>query len=51
MGAFASTSSAGFALGPFLGLQIRGGFGDTAMWGFLAAVSVVAALLGVVVTR
>jgi predicted MFS family arabinose efflux permease len=31
MGAFASTSSAGFALGPFLGLQIRGGFGDAAM--------------------
>jgi predicted MFS family arabinose efflux permease len=51
MGAFASTSSAGFALGPFLGLQIRGGFGDAAMWGFFAAVSVVAALLGVVATR
>jgi predicted MFS family arabinose efflux permease len=51
MGAFASTSSAGFALGPFIGLQIRGGFGDTAMWGFFAAVSVLAALLGVVATR
>jgi dipeptide/tripeptide permease len=37
MGAFASTSSAGFALGPFIGLQVRGGFGDTAMWGFFAA--------------
>jgi predicted MFS family arabinose efflux permease len=31
MGAFASTSSAGFALGPFIGLQIRGEYGDTAM--------------------
>ena len=51
MGAFASTSSAGFALGPFLGLQIRGGFGDTAMWGFFAAVAVLGALLGVVATR
>src|SRR5215210_3754037 len=51
MGAFASTSSAGFALGPFIGLQIRGGYGDTAMWVFFAAVSVVAALLGVVATR
>jgi predicted MFS family arabinose efflux permease len=51
MGAFASTSSAGFALGPFIGLQIRGGFGDTAMWGFFAAVSVGAAVLGVVACR
>ncbi|HEU6444424.1 MAG TPA: MFS transporter [Gaiellaceae bacterium] len=51
MGASASTSSAGFALGPFLGLQIRGEFGDTAMWGFFAAVSVVAAMLGVVACR
>jgi predicted MFS family arabinose efflux permease len=51
MGAFASTSSAGFALGPFIGLQIRGGFGDTAMWAFFAAVSVAAALLGAVACR
>lgn len=51
MGASASTSSAGFALGPFLGLQIRGEFGDTAMWGFFASVSVVAAMLGVVACR
>ena len=51
MGAFASTSSAGFALGPFFGLQIRGEYGDTAMWSFFAAVSVVAALLGVVACR
>ena len=51
MGAFASTSSAGFALGPFLGLQVRGGYGDTAMWGFFAVVSVAAAVLGVVACR
>jgi predicted MFS family arabinose efflux permease len=51
MGAFASTSSAGFALGPFIGLQIRGGYGDTAMWAFFAAVSVAAAVLGAVACR
>jgi hypothetical protein len=51
MGAFASTSSAGFALGPFFGLQIRGGFGDTAMWAFFAGVSVLAAGLGIVACR
>jgi predicted MFS family arabinose efflux permease len=51
MGAFASTSSAGFALGPFIGLQIRGGYGDTAMWSFFAVLSVAAALLGIVACR
>jgi predicted MFS family arabinose efflux permease len=51
MGAFASTSSAGFALGPFIGLQIRDGYGDTAMWSFFAVVSVAAALLGSVACR
>jgi MFS family permease len=51
MGAFASTSSAGFALGPFIGLQLRGEFGDTAMWGFFAAISVVAAVLGAIACR
>ena len=51
MGAFASTSSAGFALGPFIGLQVRGGFGDSAMWGFFAGVAVAGAVLGVVACR
>lgn len=51
MGAFASTSSAGFALGPFIGLQVRGGFGDSAMWGFFAGAAVVGAILGVVACR
>ena len=51
MGAFASTSSAGFALGPFIGLQVRGGFGDSAMWGFFAGVAVIGAILGVVACR
>jgi hypothetical protein len=51
MGAFASTSSAGFALGPFIGLQVRGGFGDSAMWGFFAGAAVVGAILGIVACR
>ena len=51
MGAFASTSSAGFALGPFIGLQVRGGFGDSAMWGFFAGVAVIGAILGVIACR
>jgi MFS family permease len=44
MGAFGGTTSAGFALGPFVGLQLLGGPGAHAMWAFFAAVSVVAAL-------
>ena len=51
MGAFSSTGAAGFALGPFFGLQIRGAYGDSAMWAFFAAVAVVGAVLGVVATR
>ena len=51
MGAFASTSSAGFALGPFFGLQIRGELGNTAMWTFFAGTAVVGAILGVVACR
>jgi MFS family permease len=51
MGAFSSTSSVGFALGPFLGLQVRGEFGDSAMWGFFAGAAVVGAILGVIACR
>lgn len=51
MGAFGSTGAVGFALAPFLGLQIRGAFGDTAMWSFFAASSVVAAAVGAVACR
>jgi len=51
MGAFASTSSAGFALGPFFGLQVRGELGDTAMWTFFAGAAVVGAVLGVIACR
>ena len=54
MGAFGSTAAVGFALGPFIGLQLRDASGDTAMWSFFAAVSVAAAAIGalaVVATR
>ena len=46
MGAFGATSSVGFALGPFTGLQLRGAYGDDAAWYFFAAVSVAAATAG-----
>jgi predicted MFS family arabinose efflux permease len=51
MGAFGSTAAFGFALGPFVGLQLRGAYGDGAMWAFFAAVSVVAALTGAAAVR
>ena len=48
MGAFGSTGAFGFALAPFLGLQVRAGLGDSAMWAFFATISVLAALTGLV---
>lgn len=51
MGAFSSTAAFGFALGPFIGLQLRAAYGDGAMWTFFAAVSVVAALTGAAAVR
>ncbi len=51
MGAFGSTSAFGFALGPLLGLQVRGSFGDATMWMVFAAVSVVAAATGAAACR
>jgi predicted MFS family arabinose efflux permease len=51
MGAFGSTSSFGFALGPFTGLQLRGAYGDDAAWYFFAGVSVAAAAAGAAAVR
>jgi predicted MFS family arabinose efflux permease len=51
MGAFGSTAGFGFALGPFIGLQLRGAYGDDAAWYFFAAVSVVAAATGAAAVR
>ena len=43
MGAFGGTAAIGFALAPFLGLQVRSAAGDTAMWAAFALVAVVGA--------
>jgi MFS family permease len=51
MGAFGSTASFGFALGPFVALQLRGAYGDNAAWYFFAAVSVAAAASGAAAVR
>ena len=51
MGAFSSSSSVGFALGPLVLLQLRASAGDHAMWLFLAAVSLAAAAAGVLAIR
>ena len=51
MGAFGSTASFGFALGPFTGLQLRGAYGDDAAWYFFAAVGVAAAAAGAAAVR
>lgn len=51
MGAFGSTAAAGFALGPFIGLQLRDAGGDGAMWSFFAAISIVAAVTGAIACR
>ncbi|MEY2503344.1 MAG: hypothetical protein QOI07_3681 [Verrucomicrobiota bacterium] len=51
MGAFGSTWSVGWALTPFLGLQVRSAYGDAKMWMCVAAVGVVAGILGIVAAR
>jgi MFS family permease len=51
MGAFGGTTSAGFAIGPFVGLQLLGGAGPRSMWAFFAGVSLVAAAGSAVAVR
>jgi predicted MFS family arabinose efflux permease len=51
MGAFGSMAAAGFALAPFLGLQIRATYGDGAVWLAVAATSLVAAAIGAAACR
>jgi predicted MFS family arabinose efflux permease len=46
LGAFGSTFAVGFAVTPFLGLQVRGAFGDAVMWTTFASIAVLAALIG-----
>jgi predicted MFS family arabinose efflux permease len=51
MGAFGSMGAVGFALAPFIGLQVRKSFGDAAVWMLQAALSVVAAGTGAAAIR
>ncbi len=51
MGAFGSTWSVGWALTPFLGLEVRSAYGDARMWMCVAAVGVIAGILGIVAAR
>jgi MFS family permease len=46
MGAFGSTLSAGFAIGPLVALGLRGAAGDPTMWTFFGATAAAAALTG-----
>jgi len=48
MGVYGSTSQAAWALTPFAGLQVRHAFGDATMWAAVAAISIVAAVVGAV---
>src|SRR5262249_14584478 len=51
MGFFGGSWSVAWALGPFLGLQIRGAVGDTTMWVAVACVPVVAGVAGAAAVR
>jgi predicted MFS family arabinose efflux permease len=51
MGAFGGTWSVGWALTPFLGLQVRNAYGDATMWTCVAAVGVLAGITGLVAAR
>ena len=51
MGAFGSMGAIGFALAPFIGLEVRKSFGDSAVWILQAALSLVAAGTGAAAIR
>jgi predicted MFS family arabinose efflux permease len=51
MGVFGSTWSVGWALTPFLGLQVRDNYGDASMWMCVAALGVLAGITGLVAAR
>ena len=48
IGAFGSTFAIGFALTPFVGLQVRGAAGDAAMWVMFTCLAVAGAIVGFV---
>ena len=51
LGAFSSMGAFGFAVAPFTGLLVRDAAGDTAMWAFFAAMSIVSAAVGAAAVR
>jgi MFS family permease len=51
LGLFSSMGAVGFALAPFTGLLVRDAAGDTAMWTFFAAMSIVGAVVGALAVR
>jgi MFS family permease len=51
MGAFGAMGAIGFALAPFIGLQVRKSFGDSSVWVLEAALSLVAAGTGAAAVR
>jgi predicted MFS family arabinose efflux permease len=51
MGAFGAMGAVGFALAPFVGLQVRKTFGDDALWLMQATISLVAAAAGAAACR
>jgi hypothetical protein len=51
MGFFGSSWAVAWALGPFLGLQVRGHWGDTTMWAATASISVLAGIAGAAAVR
>jgi MFS family permease len=51
MGAFGSMTAIGFALAPFLGLQLRDAFGDASVWIAVAALSLAAGATGAAACR
>jgi predicted MFS family arabinose efflux permease len=51
MGVYGGTWSVGWALTPFLGLQVRSAYGDATMWVCVAVVGVLAGILGLAAAR
>jgi predicted MFS family arabinose efflux permease len=51
MGVFGATWGVGWALTPFLGLQVRHAFGDATMWETVAALGVLAGITGLAAAR
>ena len=51
MGAFGAMGAIGFALAPFVGLQVRKTFGDDALWMVEATLSLIAAATGAAASR